>query len=1549
MLEWIKSRLGLRSGPQRAAAERTQIRTDFDSVEDGTFAHDEALTEWEVGDVIDNLYEVKYVFDTGGMGVVHRVHHRRWNIDLAIKSPRRQFFHTQEQKDSFINECRTWIDLGLHPNIATCYYVRELAGIPRVFAEFVDGGTLADWIESRRLYTSSENGALARMLDVGIQFAWGLDYAHKRGVVHCDVKPSNVLVTDSFQAKVTDFGLSRALGQSGLPTPEPGQSFSPGWLTPAYSSPEQLNGRPLSKRTDLWSWGVSLLEMFIGDVTWRSGVAAPEILDEYLKTGPVDSSIPRMPEAVVDLLRECFRKSPEQRPESLLEIATAMTSVYQTVAGPYHRRVPQAGTHSADELNNHALSFMDLGLTDNALREWEQALAQDPNHVDTLFNRGAVLWRTAAITDEDLLDTLITIAESPAAEERRRTAARVYAGLINAERGDWNAARAIVSGLAERDTSNTDDPLVQHLTDLVEKNRSLVSTSTPIVHWMPNAHSAEVSAMHFRDNGDLVTGGADGVVKLWSSNGYTLIRQFEGHANKVNVVQFVPGMPYCVFGGHDGKVCFWDLATGELGIFARVESPVLTITVSPQLGLLILGEGSGEVSVWDLDTAGMQWQAKRHDSPVVRICLSGNSRSFASQDFDGHIIQWDHTTKEPVAEYDATSSLHWTLDDDYVTLHNRPRWARGRSRAISWVVDRACLIDNSKNTSFSLRLFDTSTMRCRMSLICGYRTGTKQYERKVTSAIADASGSVWAVGLADGSFVAGKLSRPDSESPAPYAISRVRAPSSVFSAREIVLDSVERAGQALEEGDSVRAKAFLEPAIPLADGQSAVQVYDLWDRLTSNGKRTSLLRITRIRTVNTAGPLDLCQIPGSGLTLSSRNGIQIWDLKHGANPVVNLAESKAATAFQVSGGETVLAIVGNYIRAWTVREGNCAWTSDRHNLTQTALAISPDSRFAATGTHPGGIFIWTLGATTCRCVDVLVGHEARVFALLIASDNLVISAADDRTIRVWDIVTRQCVHTISVPGSIGCLALNPEGTAVAFACGDILFIKDIETYTAARALATLPGRIDHLAFTADGRFIMTAASALSIVEVVSGRVQQMTDSDRPGSFSLSKDSRWLAMKAEPSELWRLIWDCRFRVDTSSQDDLCAHVRSIVRQPSGYVSDDPMSDDALLPIDHASLDCDYAAVESTLAERGFGPVPEERIRAVVAHLMKNGNKQRASPPDERDTLQLQNQLRAKEATDGSPTEVHDPFEFTLKIIRDVPLTAGDWEKRDDQIDQLVNAGPRALDGIHRALQMTLATSRAGSEFENAGLVCESVGRIGTGQALDVLVHYASTKSNMWDYRLIREGAIRGLGHLDAPGVVSVLKQLSRHFPESADAITASLRKHEALPETARGHGPRWAARAASWKEFGEAFVNFEVGKSCPDYESLRKSVGGLRSQERHGIWKMVGDALHEKHDFVGALQCFIEALYNDSDPAFTTWRMLNLKLSGTEAPELRAAAAQIEQIKEGELRKEDIDHVLDAYRRFIGSPGEPSTVKSGKYPDNYRSGSGWFCCELRGRA
>ena len=111
------------------------------------------------------------------------------------------------------------------------------ASIPVIFAEFVEGGSLKEWIDSRRLYTGNSAEALKRILDIAIQAAWGLHHVHQQGLIHQDVKPSNIMMVPDGTAKFTDFGLAKgraAAGESVVPGIGHSVLVSSGGMTLAY-------------------------------------------------------------------------------------------------------------------------------------------------------------------------------------------------------------------------------------------------------------------------------------------------------------------------------------------------------------------------------------------------------------------------------------------------------------------------------------------------------------------------------------------------------------------------------------------------------------------------------------------------------------------------------------------------------------------------------------------------------------------------------------------------------------------------------------------------------------------------------------------------------------------------------------------------------------------------------------------------------------------------------------------------------------------------------------------------------------------------------------------------------------------------------------------------------------------------------------------------------------------------------------------------------------------------------------------------------------------
>ena len=367
-----------------------------------------AASTWQLGDVILDLYELKQVFTGGGMGLVYHVHHRGWNMDLAVKRPRVEYFATEAHRENFVREAETWVNLGLHPHTVSCYYVRTIEGVPCVFAEFLEGGSLSDWVGTRKLYDEGPAKALERILDIAIQFAWGLHYAHEQGLVHQDVKPANVLMTLDGTAKVTDFGLAKARAASGEPiVPATQQNILAsygGGMTAAFCSPEQAEiaalrkaGTPvddlpkLTRRTDIWSWAVSVFAMLCGDLLPCQGYGqtAGEVFESYLEEGPSEDFLPKVPAALAELLKRCFQRSPDDRPKDMLELADRLRAVYRQLLGAdYQRPQPKEADLLADTLNNRATSFLDLGRTTEAMALFERALGSDPQHLDANYNLG---------------------------------------------------------------------------------------------------------------------------------------------------------------------------------------------------------------------------------------------------------------------------------------------------------------------------------------------------------------------------------------------------------------------------------------------------------------------------------------------------------------------------------------------------------------------------------------------------------------------------------------------------------------------------------------------------------------------------------------------------------------------------------------------------------------------------------------------------------------------------------------------------------------------------------------------------------------------------------------------------------------------------------------------------------------------------------------------------------------------------------------------------------------------------------------------------------
>src|ERR1700754_1436216 len=209
-----------------------------------------------LGTTLNDRYRLEARIGAGGMSTVYRATNETLERQVAIKLMNREIASDSDQLERFRREARAVAQLS-HPHIVGVIDAGEDAGRPYIVFEYVEGETLKERI--RRLGQLPISEALA----YAIEIARALGAAHARHIVHRDVKPQNVLIDEEGSAKVTDFGIARTLDEDGLTAD--GRVLG----TTDYVSPEQALGHDVNGQSDIYSLGVVLYEMLVGDVPFH--------------------------------------------------------------------------------------------------------------------------------------------------------------------------------------------------------------------------------------------------------------------------------------------------------------------------------------------------------------------------------------------------------------------------------------------------------------------------------------------------------------------------------------------------------------------------------------------------------------------------------------------------------------------------------------------------------------------------------------------------------------------------------------------------------------------------------------------------------------------------------------------------------------------------------------------------------------------------------------------------------------------------------------------------------------------------------------------------------------------------------------------------------------------------------------------------------------------------------------------------------------------------------------------------------------------------------
>jgi eukaryotic-like serine/threonine-protein kinase len=296
-----------------------------------------------VGEVLADRYELEELVGTGGMSSVFRAHDRLLDRNVALKVLHEQYTADAEYVERFRREARSVAALS-HPNIVTVIDRGEHGGRQFIVFEYVEGENLKRLIERRG------PAPVATALELAMQVARGLSFAHQQGLVHRDVKPQNVLLNGDGQAKVTDFGIARSLDvQHGMT--QTGTVLG----TSDYIAPEQAQGQRVDEHTDVYSLGVVLYELLTNEVPFP-GENFVAVAMRHINEPPpsIRDKRPDVPPRVEAAVQRAMAKDPEDRFPTMVdfcrELEACLTEVQggrapAPVAVARRRRAPRRGVN----------------------------------------------------------------------------------------------------------------------------------------------------------------------------------------------------------------------------------------------------------------------------------------------------------------------------------------------------------------------------------------------------------------------------------------------------------------------------------------------------------------------------------------------------------------------------------------------------------------------------------------------------------------------------------------------------------------------------------------------------------------------------------------------------------------------------------------------------------------------------------------------------------------------------------------------------------------------------------------------------------------------------------------------------------------------------------------------------------------------------------------------------------------------------------------------------------------------------------------------------
>ena len=1143
-----------KEGPELTALEMAK-RQDWEV---------KTLPEWKPGDVILDTYEVEDVI-SGGMGHVYIANHNKWKVKLAIKSPNEIMLSDRDFFARILREANSWTELGLHPNIAYCYYVRNIEDVPHIVVEYVDGGNLRQWIEDGKCIDYRTN------LDIVIQFCHGMEHAHAKGMIHRDIKPENVLMTKEGILKITDFGLVRTessnLTQENIDkhkiNPKDPKLTRIGTFmgTQGYMAPEQAErAHAVDERADIFSFGVCLYEMFCGnkpyEITYGSKQEPPD---------PVKLSRDKnFPLDLAGILTRCVKWSPSERYCSFDEIRQEIIRIYTKLFNDESTyAVLEHLDLEADGLNNKGVSLFELGKEQAAMECWQQAIDRNPIHFESSLHLGYYQWKNVKITDDILMRRIRDLMNNYDKSQYLCQTMRIY---LESGMAPWQALKVIDEHLTEIKSDSPINTLFR--TDLL-KLKSDISRNGEPKEEIPTmacfatleGHSEAVFCANFSpDDKCFLSGGADHTIRMWDVKSLDCLKVFEGHSDEVRAVVFLPGGRQFVSGSFDMTIKVWDIdKTSCVKTLKGHDFDIMCLAVTKDGQRVLSGSYDGIIKLWNIDTGDCLITYQGHERGVTGVTLAPDNLTFVSTAYDNTLRIWNLETAECVnifkdQEY-RVNSVKYSPDGRYLVTGSSDHKIR-----LLDIATGDCLktflghtgevssVDISPNGKYilsggrgeahagsgdrSVRLWEMESGRCRCTLtvftshgkninsVCFSRTGVYSI-----STSDDKTLKLWATFYPD-AFV--PLYTPILSKPIDFQeLSEKKK-----AAQKVCL----RAQDMIAKGSYKEAYDILN-VHPISGG---IEHDDIRGLITvcgnRGGRRISLKTVWNCHTYWHKDKVSSTVFSPDGERAFSSS----WD---GEIKVLNISNRKHHVFATETGHVWFMDISRdgnklvtghwsdrNQVQIWNTVSGKRLARIDYIKSDVLSVAFSQDGKLISSGCEDGTIHV--IDTETESESFVLRGHTDIVTSVaFFKNGRLLLSRSRDKNIKYWDLQNRSCVATYQIPGKVFCFHPDREHLVIGLTDLSMLNLNtgEIDWEFESKGYS----EFDSIAISNDGRFVLTGHRQpfIHIWDCTKRRAIKGMEGhhDSIPGLQFSKDNRFAISGSwdHSVRLWEFDWEWEF--------------------------------------------------------------------------------------------------------------------------------------------------------------------------------------------------------------------------------------------------------------------------------------------------------------------------------------------------------------------------------------------------------------------------------------